>query len=521
MAVPAVNAAEKARQAAGLVYTPIDTIPATVDRLRAQFLTNKTRNVAFRKKQLQNLVYGIRDRRDQLKHALHQDLGRDLRDTDLFEIIGMTNEIVELINHIDKWAADEHVWAGITWATHGTTIRKDPNGTVLVLSAWNYPLTLAITPLAQAIATGNTVILKPSEVAANTARELTILIEQYLDPESYAVVNGAVPETSVLLDQRFEHIFYTGSGGVGRIIQEKAAKYLCPVTLELGGKSPVWVDESADLSVAAPRILWGKTANAGQTCIAPDYVLTTQSTLPKLIAALKKAADDFYPAEGGAKEAHYYTKIINENHASRLASLLADTKGTIVLGGHTDVEKKLIEPTIVTNVTGEDSLMKGELFGPILPIIALPDVQAGIDFINARDQPLALYVFAEKAISDKILANTRSGSAVVGDVLIQFLISELPFGGTGPSGFGAYHGKTGFDLFTHQRALVRAPHSGFLGKIVELAMKARYPPVSHIDIGLFSALLGKRISFARPQDPHSLPAAKVSFWKFWNLKSPW
>jgi aldehyde dehydrogenase (NAD+) len=324
-------------------------------------------------------------------------------------------------------------------------------------------------------------LLQPSEVSANTAKLLAEVLGKALDPETYATVNGAIPETTALLDQRFEHIFYTGNGTVGRIIQEKAAKWLCPVSLELGGKSPVIVDESANLSIVAKRVMWGKSVNAGQTCIAPDYVVCTKATQDKLVEEFKKAAEQFWPkgSNGSTKD---YARIVNEGHWKRLASVLEGTKGNIVVGGETDQATKYIAPTVVANCNGDDPLMAGELFGPILPIVPVASIDEAINFINARDQPLALYPFGNNAVIKHILDSTRSGGVVVGDVMLHYVVGQLPFGGTGPSGYGAYHGKTGFDTFSHHRSCLIAPHTGIMGSIVEKVMTMRYPPYTDANL---------------------------------------
>ncbi len=368
--------------------------------------------------------------------------------------------------------------------------------------AWNYPITVALGPMIAAIAAGNTVILKPSEVAAHTAKLLSELLPKYLDPECYAVVNGGIPETTALLDQRFEHIFYTGNGTVGRIFQEKAAKWLCPVSLELGGKSPVIVDKSADLRIAAHRILWGKGMNASQTCISPDYIICPREIQDALVAEFQKAAAEFWP-NGSNASTKDYGRIINEGHWKRLVSVLDGTKGDVrALGGEAVQAGKYIGPTIVANCSGEDSVMRGELFGPILPIVPVASINEAIDFVNARDQPLALYVFGNNAVVKQVVDNTRSGGVVVGDVMLHFAINVLPFGGTGPSGHGSYHGKAGFDTFTHARSELIAPHTGFMGNIVEKVMSFRYPPYTDGNLTKFKLLVEHKVRFAKPQNPN-------------------
>ncbi|EPQ27689.1 uncharacterized protein PFL1_04827 [Pseudozyma flocculosa PF-1] len=501
-----------AAKEAGLEYTPVDQIPKIVADLRANFLTGKTRSIEYRKNQLKQLAFMLKDNSDAFVESIRKDLGRSKFESVFAEIMGCTNECIEAINNLDKWAKPKKPWAGVAWAMHGATVRKEPKGTVLVIGAWNYPLTVQLGPIIGAIAAGNTVILKPSEVAAHTARLIAELYPKYLDPETNRCVNGAIPETTALLDQRFEHIFYTGNGTVGRIVAEKAAKWLCPTTLELGGKSPVYVDESADLSIAAHRILWGKALNCGQTCIAPDYILVPRKIQDPLIAELKKVHDKFYPeSQGGIKGSASYGRIINTGHWKRLNGMLAETKGEVVLGGEGDEASKMLAPTVVKNVSGQDAIMQGEIFGPILPIVPVDDIKAAVDFINARDQPLALYLFAgDRKVKEYFFDHTRSGAAVQGDTLLHFAIDSLPFGGTGPSGYGNYHGKCGFDAFSHDRASLDAPSTGFLGKIIEMAMAPRYPPYSDSNLKQFQLLVGKSLNFSRPKNPNvSTSAAKT------------
>ncbi|UTT88477.1 hypothetical protein NDA17_007733 [Ustilago hordei] len=500
MAAAATAAAE-----AGLEYTSIDDIPKINSDLRAAFLTGKTRSIEYRKNQLKQLAFMFKDHQDDFVEALRKDLGRSRFETIFAELTGTTNEIVEAVQKLDKWAKPQKPWAGAAWAMHGAKVRSEPKGTVLVLGAWNYPITVQVGPVIGAIAAGNTVILKPSEVASHTAKLLSQLWNKYLDPECYRIVNGGIPETTALLDQRFEHIFYTGNGTVGRIVAEKAAKWLCPATLELGGKSPVYVDKSADLSIAARRILWGKAFNCGQTCIAPDYVLIPHELQARFVAELKKAYKSFYPdLEGGVDNSESYARIINAGHWKRLSVMLSGTKGNVVLGGQGDAKSKFMPPTIIADVKTDDPVMSGEIFGPLLPIVPVKDVKAAVEFINSRDQPLALYLFAgDNKVKEYFFDNTRSGACVQGDTLLHFAVDALPFGGTGPSGYGNYHGKASFDQFSHQRASLDAPSTGILGKIIEVVMASRYPPYTEANLKKLSLLAAYKVSFSRPKNPHN------------------
>lgn len=495
---------------AGLKFTPTDEIAKINADLRKVFLSGKTLDLNYRKNQLKQLCFMINDNKEYFVESIRKDLGRSRFESVFAEIMGTTNEIIEAINSLDKWAKDEKPWAGIPWAAHSTIVRKEPKGTVLVMGAWNYPITVQIGPVIAALAAGNCVVLKPSEIAAHTAKLIAELWPKYMDSATSRIVNGAIPESTALLDQRWEHIFYTGNGTVGRIVAEKAAKWLCPTTLELGGKSPTYVDESADLRIAAHRILWGKALNCGQTCIAPDYVLCTASIQGKFVEELKKAAAEFWPeSDGGVVKSDSYGRIINEGHWKRINQMVSGTKGKVVLGGQTDESQKLIAPTVISDCPKDDSTMTGEIFGPILPIVPVKDVKEAINFINSRDQPLAMYIFAKSSVAEKIMDSTRSGSVVVGDNLLQYAIGALPFGGTGPSGYGSYHGKAGFITFSHERATLIAPHIGIMGKIVEMALKPRYPPYTDKNLKQFAMLIEAKPNFGRPSNPHA-SKSKVS-----------
>ncbi|WFD43121.1 hypothetical protein MPSI1_001774 [Malassezia psittaci] len=482
--------------------TPVKEIPQIVNDLRASFLTGKTRSIEYRKKQLKQFAYLIADHEQDFCKAIAMDLGRPTMETGFAEIISVKNEIIETVQNLSKWAKPTSVSGGPAYVLHDKQIRKDPQGTVLVMGAWNYPITVQLGPMVGAIAAGNTAILKPSELAPHSAQLIADLWPEYMDPETSRIVNGGIDESSALLEQRFEHIFYTGNGRVGRIIAEKAAKWLCPTTLELGGKSPVIVDATADLNIAAHRILWAKAFNTGQTCIAPDYVLVERSVQDQLVTELKKAADEFWPSMD--KTVEDFGRMVNERHWQRVHDLLDKTKGDVVLGGTkaADQPTKFLPLTIVKNVTSSDSTMSEEIFGPVLPLMPFDKIREVVDFVNANDQPLALYMFTNsKAVKEYILTYTRSGAVLSGDLLLHYVIPELPFGGTGPAGYGAYHGKASFDCFTHHRSFVDAPASGIVGKVVEKIMARRYPPYSSSKMAFFKLALGKYMLFGRPSNP--------------------
>lgn len=483
-------------------YTPVADIAGIVQQLRANFLTGKTQDVGYRKKQLKQFAYMMYENADAFADAINKDLGRPAMETQFGEVFPTVNEIIEVINNLNSWTRPTKPSSDLAFVLHKSRVLKAPKGTVLVMGAWNYPITVQLGPVIPAIAAGNTVVLKPSELAPHSAKLISELIPRYLDNDIIRVVNGSIEESTALLDQRFEHIFYTGNGRVGSIVASKAARWLCPTTLELGGKSPVIIDNTANLSIAAHRILWAKTFNAGQTCIAPDYILIERSVQDAFIAEVKKVAAEFWPHT--IKDSKDFSRIINQRHWNRIRDLAVNTKGEVVLGNMNDaVEAELFIPlTVIKNVSGDDSTMSDEIFGPILPLVPVDNVRGAVDFINARDQPLALYIFSgSDEITEYITTYTRSGAVVRGDMLLHFVMKGLPFGGTGPAGYGTYHGKAGFDCFSHDRAFVDAPATGFMGDIVEKVMSMRYPPYSPLKMNMLRLAIAKFILFRKPANP--------------------
>ena len=486
-----------------LVHTPAAEIPGIVQQLRGVFLTGKTRDVAYRKKQLKQFAYMMKENADAFADAINKDLGRPATETQFGEVFTINNEIIETIDNLDKWTRDGRPGTDLAFLLHTSRVRKEPKGTVLVLGAWNYPITVQLGPVVPAIAAGNTVVLKPSELSPHSAMLISELVPKYLDNDIIRVVNGAIEESTALLDQRFEHIFYTGNGRVGSIVAGKAARWLCPTTLELGGKSPVIIDKSANLAHAAHRVAWAKSFNAGQTCIAPDYVLIDRSVQDQFVNELKKVCKEFWP--DSIKNSKDFARIVNERHWKRIRDLGDKTKGDIVIGGLDEAEEsqRYIPLTVVKNVPSDDSTMEDEIFGPILPLVPVDNVRNAIDFVNSRDQPLALYLFTKSdAVADYIVTYTRSGAVVRGDMLLQFVMKGLPFGGTGPAGYGTYHGKAGIDVFSHDRAYVDSPSQGVIGFIVEKLLALRYPPYSSFKLGVLRLAMAKWILFSKPANPN-------------------
>ncbi|QKX61650.1 uncharacterized protein TRUGW13939_08802 [Talaromyces rugulosus] len=477
-------------------FSSKDQIRAWHSELRGSFDSGITLDVKFRKRELQQLTYLLQDNVEQITEAIRKDLGRSHFESVFAEIMVTTNLAIEAYTNVDAWSKSQSRWAGLVWALHSPTEHKEPKGTVLIIGAWNYPISVQIGPLIGALCAGCTAILKPSEIAFHSAQLLAKLWPQYMDSRMSRVITGGVEETTELLDLRWEHIFYTGNSRVGKIVAEKAARGLCPTTLELGGKSPVFIHESANLSIAAHRLMWAKSINCGQTCIAPDYVLCNKHLQDQLIEELRKAYIKFWP--NGARLSKDYGRIINDQQFSRLEHIVENTKGSIIIGGKRDAKTRFLEPTVIKDPPSDDISMSEEIFGPILPIITVDGVDEGCAFVNGRDQPLALYIFAKRKISDFIIHKTKSGGVVQGDLMVHYVVCPLSFGGIGLSGYGAYHGRAGFETFSHTRSSIHAPATGMLGRAVEWLMASRYPPYSDLKLKLLTMLLGKNRPFGRP-----------------------
>lgn len=444
-----------------------DAIAELVARQRAHFASGATRDVDGRIESLRTLKRVIEEHEGELMEALHADLGKPEMESFMGELGVVLGDIDEAIDHARAWSRPHRVATSLAVFPGSSERMPQPLGVALIIAPWNYPFGLLMGPLVGALAAGCCAVLKPSELSASTSSLVARLVGDAFDERHVAVVEGAIPETTALLEQRFDHIFFTGGGTVGRIVMQAAARNLTPVALELGGKSPCIVDRTAPLDVTARRIAWGKFMNAGQTCIAPDYVLVEERVKDGLIAALRTAVHRFYGEEPHASKD--YARIINDRHFERLTSLMDG--GTPVIGGDSDKEDRYIAPTVLDDVKGDHPLMQDEIFGPLLPIIPVKDVDAAIAFVNDRPRPLALYIFSrDKCVQDRVLADTCSGGACVNDTLVHVGMADLPFGGVGESGMGAYHCKEGFDTFTHHRSVMR--------RSLHLDLDLRYPPYS-------------------------------------------
>lgn len=386
--------------------------------------------------------------------AVRADLGKKSdMEVNSSEINAPMVEIEEMIHHLHSWMSPEKVGMSLASFPAANYIYKDPLGVVLVAAPWNFPVNLAIVPLMGAIAAGNTVFLKLSRHSSQTARTLEKLIPEYLDMRAVAVeADGGAAFITALLKEKYDHIFFTGSVAVGKIVYEAAAKHLTPVTLELGGKNPCIVDRSADIALAAKRIAWAKFFNCGQACITVDYILVHKDVHDQLAEALKNQIREFFGAD--PKKSDSFARVISKDHVKRLAELFK--MGNVICGGESDVEDRYIAPTIITDPKLDSLLMQDEIFGPVLPLVKVDSVDAAIQFIKARPLPLALYLHAkDSAVEKAVLEQTRSGAVGLNDHILHFLNSELPFGGVGESGMGSYHGKLSFETFIHKRAVVK------------------------------------------------------------------
>ncbi len=435
--------------------TNVSEIPEIAASVRRAFDAGRTRPLEWRSRQLDGIVRFLESRQAQILEALHQDVGKP-------ELEGFTTEVAYTLgeaklarNKLGAWTKPERVWTSLLAQPGKSRIHREPLGTVLIIGPWNYPFQLVMAPLIGAVAAGNAVVIKPSEVAPATSSLLAKLLPEYVDSDCIRIVEGGVPETTALLAQRWDHIFYTGNGAVGRIVMEAAAKHLTPVTLELGGKSPCIVDRSADLQVAARRIAWGKFSNSGQTCVAPDYVLAHEAIEDDFCRILKDTLHKFYgddPQKSGD-----YGRVVNERHHQRLMKLIPGS-GEVFVGGKADESDRYIAPTVLRDVKPDAPVMADEIFGPLLPVLKVRDIDDAIRFVNARPKPLALYVFAnDEEVQRSVIERTTSGGATVNHAWMHLAVHGLPFGGVGPSGMGAYHGKASFETFSHRKSVLVKP----------------------------------------------------------------
>ncbi|OEF99900.1 aldehyde dehydrogenase [Vulcanibacillus modesticaldus] len=430
----------------------MDKIQNLVKKQKKYFETGKTKDLLFRINNLKKLKLGIKKHENRIIEALKEELNKSAFESYTSEIGLVYEEINQAIKHLKKWVKPKKVKTPITHFGSSSYIYYEPYGLTLIISPWNYPFQLAIAPLVGAISAGNCAIIKPSELTPKVSQIIRELIEESFHEEYIAVVEGGVDESTALLQEKFDYIFFTGSVPVGKIVMEAAAKFLTPITLELGGKSPSIVHKDANLQLAAKRIVWGKYLNAGQTCIAPDYLMVHKNVKNKLIEYMKDYIKEFYGTDSANSE--NYARIVNERHFNRLVSYLQD--GRILIGGRTDKDKLFIEPTIIDQINWDSSIMKEEIFGPLLPVMEYEDVYEVIKIVNEHPKPLALYFFSkDKHLQNEIIDKISFGGGCINDTVYHFASPHLPFGGVGNSGMGSYHGKSSFELFSHKKSILK------------------------------------------------------------------
>ncbi|WP_226389548.1 aldehyde dehydrogenase family protein [Penaeicola halotolerans] len=437
-----------------------ETIQDTFDKQKEQAIRLRSSNAEERLVKLKKLKEWILTHKDAIREALYQDFRKPAAEVDMTEIYVVLAEINHALKDLKKWMKDEPVSTPLSLLGTSSYVQYEPKGVCLIIAPWNYPFNLMVGPLVSAIAAGNTAILKPSEMTPHTARLLVQMVGDLFYPAEVAIFEGEVEVSTMLLNLPFDHIFFTGSPQVGKIVMRAAAEHLTSVTLELGGKSPAIIDASANIADAAGKIVYGKFVNCGQTCIAPDYLLVHESKIAPLIDAMKEQIDKMYNADDkGIHASADYARIVNEKHFDRLNEMLNDVQakgGQVIKGGMVNRADRYMEPTLVLNPSDDSQIMQEEIFGPILPIKTYQNIQEAIDLINQKPKPLALYVFSqEKECSQEVLEKTSAGGALINDCVLHFLHPELPFGGVNNSGIGKAHGYFGFKAFSNEKGVMK------------------------------------------------------------------
>jgi len=451
---------------------------AVVAKQKLFFETGQTKEISFRKMQLRKLLAVLKNNEKLLCEALWTDLHKPEFEAYATELGIVYSEIREAISKLKSWSRPKKVATNLPNLPGTSFIMPEPFGTALIIGAWNYPYYLTLGPLVGAMAAGNTTILKPSELTPSCSAGLAKIINQNFDPGYLMVAEGGIPETTELLSQKFDYIFYTGSTRVGKIIYKAAAENLTPVTLELGGKSPCIVDKDAALKVAAKRIAWGKFINAGQTCIAPDYLLVHESVKDELLGHIRDFIIGFYGEN--PQQSPDFLRIVNLTNFNRLSGLIE--KGKIYFGGKTDASDLFISPTILDKVSWDDKVMEDEIFGPILPVLTFSNLDEAIKDVVKRPKPLALYYFSkDKKRQNKVLNQISFGGGTINDTILHISNSNLPFGGVGNSGIGNYHGKAGFDTFSHHKSIMK--------RATWIDLPLKYPPYNATKLNLVKKVL--------------------------------
>ena len=447
-------------------------------KLDEYFASGATQSLSWRKRQLKAVLSLLITEEKAISEALHSDLKKSQEEAYITEIGYLRKDVKYLLKHVEKWMKPKRVGTPLLAMPAKSIIRPEPLGTCLVIGAWNYPFQLAISPMLAAISAGNCVILKPSDLAPATSALIAKLLPKYLDMNAVAIIEGGKEETTELLTLNFDKIFFTGGEYVGKIVMKAAAKHLTPVTLELGGKSPCIIDKNVDLAIALNRMVWGKLINVGQTCIAPDYLMVHQSNLDNVVAELKKVLEKQYGKNPETNK--FYGRIVDENHCARLVSYLDNQN--VIFGGKHNIKDKYLSPTIVLNPDNNSPLMQEEIFGPIIPIISFSGRSDMLKFITARAKPLAAYVFTEdKEFEEKFIERVSAGSVCVNDTALFWVNPNAPVGGVGTSGMGRYHGKFGFDTFSHEKSILKRNFS-FENSI-------RYMPLNKFKTWIFKRFL--------------------------------
>ena len=449
-----------------------------LEKNRSFFASGETKSLTFRSKMLNRLGEAISGFEGEILKALKKDLNRSKVEGYTTEIHHCLAEISFALKNLKKWMRPQRVGGSKLFPLSTGFIVSEPLGTCLIISPWNYPFSLAILPLIASIAAGNCTVIKPSEISKNTETVIFEMVSKYFDEKYISVVRGGAETSQELLKNKFDYIFFTGGETVGKIVMKAAAENVTPITLELGGKSPCVVDENCDLQKTARRITWGKFLNAGQTCVAPDYLLVKENVKDELIRGIRKYILEFYSEN--PQDSEDYGRIINENHFDRLNELLKE--GEIIFGGRTNRETLYISPTLIEKIPENAGIMNEEIFGPLLPILEYGRVSEAIDFINGRPKPLALYIFSRsKEFQQRIISETSSGGICINDTIVHLTSPRLPFGGVGNSGFGKYHGKAGFVSFSNQKSVL---HQTSL-----FDMPKRFPPTKEKDMKILRAIL--------------------------------
>ncbi|KAI0819376.1 NAD-aldehyde dehydrogenase [Trametes gibbosa] len=470
-------------------FTPILDIPKIHERARLAYYSGKTKSIAFRKEQLVQVGYLLKDNEQRFIDALKHDLGRPSQETVFFDFSPVYGEVRMAYENVEKWVKTYRADFNLNFFAMGPKMRAEPKGTVLIIAPFNFPVFLVLSPLVGAIAAGNAAVMKPSEQTPAFSALLAELVPQYLDPELYHVINGGIPEMTKTLELEWNH----RNGRVARIIAQAAARHLTPLTLEVScvGKNPVVVDPKCDITMTARRLLWGRFSNAGQICLSPEYVLVPEGFQDTLVEAMKEVYHSFYPE--GPEKSDSFSRIVSEAHATRIKRLIDETNGTIVFGGQANVSQRYVAPTLVKDVKGDDVLMQEEIFGPVLPLVPVKSIDDAIAFINARENPLAVYVFSvDKEFQNKVFDNTESGAAVANETVIS-------------CGDGYYTGKHMFDEFTHLRVSIDNP-----AWVDKVALGFRYPPYK-------PSKQMQALSPALPSRPNKPQSSAIAGkrWGFW------